>query len=69
MPSADQRAELSRREKYLALEKSDRRYDLGARYGLFAAQLALALAGRDRNEVLSQMVELLAARDMDAVGR
>jgi UTP--glucose-1-phosphate uridylyltransferase len=62
-------AELARREKYLALEKSDRRYDLGARYGLFAAQLALALAGCDRDEVLSQVVELLAMREMESVGR
>ena len=28
----------------------------------FAAQLALALSGRDRDEVLSMLVELLAAR-------
>jgi UTP--glucose-1-phosphate uridylyltransferase len=62
-------AELAKREKYLALEKNDRRYDLGARYGLLTAQLALALSGRDRDEVLSQLVELLALRDMDALGK
>ena len=37
-----------------------RRYDLGDRYGLFCAQLALALAGKDRDEVLTLLVELLA---------
>jgi len=62
-------AELARREKYLAVETPGRRYDLGARYGLFSAQLALALAGRDRNDVLSQLAELLALRDLDAPGR
>ena len=62
-------ADLAKREKYLALEKNDRRYDLGARYGLLTAQLALALSGRDRDEVLSQLVELLALRDMDALGK
>jgi hypothetical protein len=30
------------------------------RYGLLTAQLALALSGRDRDDVLSQLVELLA---------
>jgi UTP--glucose-1-phosphate uridylyltransferase len=53
-------AELARREKYLALRETDRRYDLGERYGLLTAQLALALAGRDRAEVLARLVELLA---------
>lgn len=53
-------AELARREQYLALEEADRRYDIGERYGLLTAQLALALNGRDRGEVLARMVELLA---------
>ena len=55
-------AELARREQYLALEEPDRRYDIGARYGLLTAQLALALNGRDRSEVLAQLVELLATQ-------
>lgn len=59
---------LPRRERYLGLEFDDRRYDLGRRYGLLSAQLALALSGRDRNEVLAQLLELLAAREMDTVG-
>jgi len=40
------------------------RYDLGARYGLLTAQLALALSGKDRDEILSQLVELLATREL-----
>src|ERR1019366_601222 len=62
-------AELARREQYLALERANRRYDIGVRYGLLTAQLALALSGRDRDEVLSQLVELLAMREMPAIGR
>jgi UTP--glucose-1-phosphate uridylyltransferase len=58
--------ELARHEQYLALEEPDRRYDIGARYGLLNAQLALALAGRDRAEVLAQVLELLASREMSA---
>jgi len=56
-------AELARREKYLAFQEQCRRYDIGARYGLLIAQLALAFDGRDRAEVLAQLVELLAARE------
>jgi UTP--glucose-1-phosphate uridylyltransferase len=57
-------AELARREQYLALEDTGKRYDLGARYGLLIAQLALALNGRERDEVLSRLLELLAEREM-----
>jgi len=57
-------AELARQEQYLALEDTGKRYDLGARYGLLIAQLALALNGRERDEVLSHLLELLAEREM-----
>ncbi len=59
-------AELARHEQYLALEDDGRRYDIGARYGLLIAQLALALNGQDRAEVLAQILELLADREMRA---
>ena len=65
---SDALAELAHREQYLALEQFERRYDLGGRYGLLKAQLALALSGRDRDEVLSHLIELLALRDMSAAG-
>jgi len=57
-------AELAKREQYLALEKTDWRYDVGVKYGLLTAQLALALSGQDRDEVLAKLLELLALRDM-----
>jgi UTP--glucose-1-phosphate uridylyltransferase len=53
---------LAAQERYLAAELQGRRYDIGVKYGLLTAQLALALAGKDRDEVLTNMVELLAAR-------
>jgi UTP--glucose-1-phosphate uridylyltransferase len=59
-------AELARHEQYLALEDEGRRYDLGAPYGLLVAQLALALNGQDRAQVLSQLLELLADRELRA---
>lgn len=52
--------ELARREQYMALEIDGRRYPLDGRYGVLTAQLALALSGRDRDEVLAGLVELLA---------
>jgi UTP--glucose-1-phosphate uridylyltransferase len=55
-------AKLAARERYLASELQGRRYDIGVKYGLLTAQLALALDGQDRDEVLSGLVELLAAR-------
>ncbi len=53
-------AELARQRQYLALEEPRRRYDIGARYGLLTAQLALALSGPDRSNILAQLVELLS---------
>ena len=57
-------ARLARRERYLALERPWFRYDVGAQYGLLTAQLSLALSGRDRDLVLSQLLELLAHREI-----
>jgi len=58
-PVLDQHA---RRERYLALEVQGTRYNIGIRYGLLMAQLAFALGGADRENVLAQLVELLALR-------
>lgn len=52
--------ELARRERYLAAELHGDRYDVGARYGLLLAQIALGMAGRDRDDMLEEMVSLLA---------
>ena len=59
-------SELAAHEQYLALEQTSRRYDVGARYGLLRAQLALALDGKDRNFVLAQLLELVALHNTEA---
>jgi len=51
---------LAEHERYLACELDGRRFDIGVQYGLLTAQLALALNGKDRDEVLSNLIELLA---------
>lgn len=52
--------QLASRERYLAGELRGRRFDIGLKYGLLNAQLAIALSGADRSEILSGLVELLA---------
>jgi UTP--glucose-1-phosphate uridylyltransferase len=59
-------AELASRERYLALEVVGARYNIGVKYGTLTAQLALALAGEDREEILAQLLELVAARKRSA---
>jgi UTP--glucose-1-phosphate uridylyltransferase len=59
-------AALAQKERYLALEVQGVRYNIGLKYGLLVAQLALALDGKDRDEILAQLVELLANRDTRA---
>ena len=49
-------------ERYLALEIKGRRFDLGAKYGLLQAQLGMALSGKDRDEILSMLIELLSSK-------
>jgi UTP--glucose-1-phosphate uridylyltransferase len=57
---SDALSKVAERERYLACELLGRRYDIGAQYGLFTAQLALALSGKDRDEILAHLVEMLA---------
>lgn len=52
--------ELARRERYLAAELHGERYDIGSRYGLLLAQMALGMAGRDRDDMLAEIAALLA---------
>ena len=55
---------LAQREQYLALEQRGMRLDIGVKYGLLTAQIALALNGQDRDEMLTRLLELLMARSM-----
>jgi UTP--glucose-1-phosphate uridylyltransferase len=51
---------LAQRERLLAYETDGRRFNIGEKYGLLVAQLAVALSGSDRDQVLTELVELLA---------
>ena len=52
--------DLVKKDKYLALEVSGSRYDIGKKFGLLQAQIALSLAGQDRDRVLNTLIDLLA---------
>jgi UTP--glucose-1-phosphate uridylyltransferase len=52
---------LAQRERYLALSVQGSRYNIGVKYGLLRSQLALALAGDDRDDILTELLELVAA--------
>jgi UTP--glucose-1-phosphate uridylyltransferase len=62
----DALTKLASHERYLAAELDGRRYDFGVKYGLLTAQLALALDGKDRDEVLRGIIELLATNKLQA---
>ena len=64
VPLSSALARLAGRGRYLASELSGRRYDIGVKYGLLIAQLALALGGKDRDEVITGLLELLARREL-----
>ena len=53
-------AKLARRERYLALELDGNRFNIGVKYGMLMAQLALAINGSDREEILAKLLELIA---------
>ncbi len=55
-------AALARRERYLAMELNGTRYNIGVKYGMLITQLALALSGNEREDILAKLVELLAGQ-------
>lgn len=59
---SDALALLPKQERFLAMQSSETRFNVGVKHGLLMAQLALALSGPDRDDVLTNLVELLARR-------
>jgi UTP--glucose-1-phosphate uridylyltransferase len=53
---------LAQSQRYLALELCGERYNIGEKYGLLVAQLAIALSGDDRDRVLTDLLQLVARR-------
>jgi UTP--glucose-1-phosphate uridylyltransferase len=53
--------QLAQSQRYLASVLDGERYNIGEKYGLLYAQLAIALSGGDRDDVLTELVELVAS--------
>lgn len=51
---------MAQRERYLAIAIAGSRFDIGVKYGLLKSQLALALSGDDRDDILAEVLELVA---------
>lgn len=51
--------QLAQAERYLAVQTNGRRYNIGVKFGSLEAQVALAMAGSDRDELLMRLMELL----------
>jgi len=66
---SDSLNELAKKEQYMALEKNDLRFDIGDRYGLLKAQLALAISGSDRDQIMADLLDFFANLNMNPIGR
>jgi len=53
-------SQLAQQEQYLALEVHGARHNISYKYGLMMAQLAISLGGVDRDQILTELVNLLA---------
>jgi UTP--glucose-1-phosphate uridylyltransferase len=58
---------LAQEERYLALETRGSRFNLGVKYGVVEAQIALALGGVDRERILELLLESLIRIEQHAV--
>ncbi len=56
---------LATRAKYLALETLGTRHNIGVKFGVVEAQIALALAGVDRDRMLSLLIGSVARIDQE----
>lgn len=57
---SDSLNQLVKTERFLAFHVRGERYNIGEKYGLLIAQMAIALSGPDRDRILVETVELLA---------
>jgi UTP--glucose-1-phosphate uridylyltransferase len=52
--------QLAQSERYLAFEVDGSRFNIGYKYGLMLAQLAISMGGVDRDLILTELVSLMA---------
>ncbi len=61
--------QLTKSDLYLGLLKEDLRFDMGDKYGLLKAQIALALSGKERDQVLTEILDLLLVKELSNRGK
>jgi len=59
---SDAAALMPSRQRYLAYQLQGNRYNIGIKYGILIAQLAIGLSGRDRDQILTELLDLVANR-------
>ena len=59
---SDAAALMPSRQRYLAYQLRGNRYNIGIKYGILIAQLAIGLSGRDRDQILTELLDLVANR-------
>jgi len=59
---SDAAALMPSRQRYLAYQLQGNRYNIGLKYGILIAQLAIGLSGRDRDQILTELLDLVANR-------
>jgi UTP--glucose-1-phosphate uridylyltransferase len=57
---------MAQKERYLALETRGCRFNLGVRFGVVEAQIALALGGVDREQILALLLESIVRTEQNA---
>ncbi len=57
---------LAQQERYLALETRGSRFNLGVKYGVVEAQIALAMGGVDRERILELLLESIIRIEQNA---
>jgi len=59
---SDAASVMQTRQRYLAYQLQGNRYNIGIKYGILIAQLAIGLSGRDRDQILTELLDLVANR-------
>jgi UTP--glucose-1-phosphate uridylyltransferase len=59
LPLTPSLSAIAKNERYLAAEIDGRRFNIGEDYGLLKANLGMALAGADRDEIMAGIIELI----------
>ena len=61
--------QLAQSDLYLGVLQDDLRFDMGDKYGLLKAQIALALSGKEKDLVLTEILDLMMNKELSNRGK